>query len=116
MQLAKPCLAAETEQCQDLAPVAAATARTCTNASRLIFTDHGAIPLRICALQGSGLSEGEWVTLGAHEVDDLAVAVAHIRERHPDSTIGLWGRSMGAVTALLYSQRDPSIAGVVRCR
>jgi alpha-beta hydrolase superfamily lysophospholipase len=82
----------------------------------LIFTDHGAIPLRICALQGSGLSEGEWVTLGAHEVDDLAVAVAHIRERHPDSTIGLWGRSMGAVTALLYSQRDPSIAGVVRCR
>lgn len=54
------------------------------------------------------------MTLGAHEVDDLAVAVSHVRERHPDSTIGLWGRSMGAVTALLYSQRDPSIAGVVR--
>lgn len=30
------------------------------------------------------------------------------------STIGLWGRSMGAVTALLYSQRDPSVAGMVR--
>lgn len=29
------------------------------------------------------------------------------------STIGLWGRSMGAVTALLYSQRDPSVAGMV---
>ena len=66
--------------------------------------------------QGSGLSEGEWVTLGAHEVEDLAVAVAHVRERHPDSTVGLWGRSMGAVTALLYAQRDPSIAGVVRRR
>ena len=30
------------------------------------------------------------------------------------STIGLWGRSMGAVTALLFSQRDPSVAGMVR--
>lgn len=27
--------------------------------------------------------------------------------------IGLWGRSMGAVTALLHGDRDPSIAGMV---
>ena len=53
------------------------------------------------------------MTLGAHEVDDLGVAVAHLRARFSSCTIGLWGRSMGAVTALLYSQRDPSIAGVV---
>ena len=53
------------------------------------------------------------MTLGAHEVDDLEVAVAHLRENYPHSTIGLWGRSMGAVTALIYSSRDPSIAGVV---
>ncbi len=64
--------------------------------------------------QGSGRSEGEWVTLGAHEVGDLAAAVAHLRQAQPDAAIGLWGRSMGAVTALLYSQRNPSIAGVVR--
>jgi len=32
------------------------------------------------------------------------------------STLGLWGRSMGAVTALLYGQRNPCIAGMVsRC-
>ncbi|KAK9836936.1 hypothetical protein WJX81_000753 [Elliptochloris bilobata] len=62
---------------------------------------------------GSGRSEGEWVTLGAHEVGDLAAAVAHLRAAQPRAAIGLWGRSMGAVTALLYSQRDPSIAGVV---
>ena len=65
-------------------------------------------------LQGSGLSDGDWVTLGAREVDDLAVAVAHLRTLEYVSTIGLWGRSMGAVTALLYAQKDPSIAGVVR--
>jgi len=29
------------------------------------------------------------------------------------STIGLWGRSMGAVTALLHGDRDPCIAGMV---
>ncbi len=60
------------------------------------------------------MSDGEWVTLGAREVDDLAVAVAHLRTLEHVSTIGLWGRSMGAVTALLYARRDPSIAGVVR--
>jgi alpha-beta hydrolase superfamily lysophospholipase len=27
--------------------------------------------------------------------------------------IGLWGRSMGAVTALMYSERDLSISGMV---
>lgn len=62
---------------------------------------------------GSGLSEGSWVSLGAHEVDDLEVAVSYLRDQGSTSTIGLWGRSMGAVTALLYSHRDPSVAGVV---
>ena len=29
------------------------------------------------------------------------------------STIALWGRSMGAATALMHGERDPSIAGMV---
>ena len=29
------------------------------------------------------------------------------------STIGLWGRSMGAGTALMHAYRDHSIAGLV---
>ncbi|KAK9836696.1 hypothetical protein WJX74_006286 [Apatococcus lobatus] len=62
---------------------------------------------------GSGRSQGEYVTLGAHEVDDLEAAVAHLRQDGITGTVGLWGRSMGAVTALLFSQRDPSIAGIV---
>lgn len=64
-------------------------------------------------MQGSGTSDGDWVTLGAHEVDDLQAAVDYLRREGSTSSLGLWGRSMGAVTALLYSCRDPSIAGVV---
>ncbi|GFR51828.1 hypothetical protein Agub_g14291 [Astrephomene gubernaculifera] len=62
---------------------------------------------------GSGLSDGQWVTLGSEEVEDVEAAVEHLRAGGRVSTLGLWGRSMGAVTALLYSQRDPSIAGMV---
>ena len=65
------------------------------------------------SVQGSGLSDGEWVTLGAHEVDDLAVAVEHLRAVGLTTTIGLWGRSMGAVTAMAYARQDPSISGIV---
>ena len=54
------------------------------------------------------------MTLGALEVDDLEVAVTHLRAKHPESAVALWGRSMGAVTCLLYGHRDPSIAGMVR--
>eukprot|EP01113_Clastostelium_recurvatum_P046393 TRINITY_DN8124_c0_g1_i2.p1 TRINITY_DN8124_c0_g1~~TRINITY_DN8124_c0_g1_i2.p1 ORF type:complete len:478 (-),score=123.75 TRINITY_DN8124_c0_g1_i2:3-1436(-) len=62
---------------------------------------------------GSGLSEGEYVSLGYFEKDDVAVAVNYLRETGRVSTIGLWGRSMGAVTALLYARDDPTIAGMV---
>ena len=62
---------------------------------------------------GSGLSEGDWVTLGAREVGDLGVVVAFLRSLRFVGSVGLWGRSMGAVTALAYAARDPSIAGVV---
>lgn len=67
----------------------------------------------VYVLQGSGLSDGKWVTLGAHEVEDLGVVVRHLRSQGGVSSIGLWGRSMGAVTALLYSHSDPDIAGMV---
>jgi dienelactone hydrolase len=64
-------------------------------------------------MQGSGLSDGDWVTLGAHEVDDIAAAVEHLRVMGQTTTIGLWGRSMGAVTAMAYARQDPSISGIV---
>lgn len=62
---------------------------------------------------GSGISGGEYVTLGHNEKDDLSVAIDHLRASGDVSTIGLWGRSMGAATALLHSHRDPSIAALV---
>ena len=62
---------------------------------------------------GCGMSEGEFISLGWHERDDLACIVDHLRANRNVSTIGLWGRSMGAVTALLHGDRDPSIAGMV---
>ncbi|XP_057856452.2 uncharacterized protein LOC131065832 [Cryptomeria japonica] len=62
---------------------------------------------------GSGLSEGEYVTLGWREKDDLKAVVRFLREDEQVSCIGLWGRSMGAVTTLMYGAEDPSIAGMV---
>ncbi|XP_014509049.1 uncharacterized protein LOC106768415 isoform X1 [Vigna radiata var. radiata] len=62
---------------------------------------------------GSGLSDGEYVSLGWHEKDDLKMVVSYLRSNKQISRIGLWGRSMGAVTSLLYGAEDPSIAGMV---
>ncbi|CAN1336419.1 Uncharacterized protein YqkD [Linum perenne] len=62
---------------------------------------------------GSGLSDGEYVSLGWHEKDDLKAAVSYLRSNKNISCIGLWGRSMGAVTSILYGAEDPSIAGMV---
>lgn len=62
---------------------------------------------------GCGMSQGEYISLGYYEKDDLAVVVDYLRNTGGVSLIGLWGRSMGAVTALMYSDSDPSIACMV---
>ncbi|KAK7303471.1 hypothetical protein RJT34_14378 [Clitoria ternatea] len=62
---------------------------------------------------GSGLSDGDHVSLGWHEKDDLKMVVSHLKSNKQVSRIGLWGRSMGAVTSLLYGAEDPSISGMV---
>lgn len=62
---------------------------------------------------GCGMSQGEFVSLGWFEREDLACVVDYLRRTGKVSYIGLWGRSMGAVTALLHAHRDHSIAGLV---
>ena len=62
---------------------------------------------------GCGLSEGEYISLGWYEREDLKCVVDYLRNSGKVSLIGLWGRSMGAATALLHGHRDPSIAGMV---
>ena len=53
---------------------------------------------------GSGLSDGDFVTLGWHERHDVGSVVKYLRERGFER-VALWGRSMGAVSALLFAQR-----------
>ncbi|KAM9971775.1 hypothetical protein ACTFIW_011758 [Dictyostelium discoideum] len=75
------------------------------------------LPMNITVLvfdfSGSGLSGGQYVSLGYFEKEDVGVIVKHLRDTGKISTIGLWGRSMGAVTSILYAREDPSIAGMV---
>lgn len=61
---------------------------------------------------GCGLSGGEYVSLGWHEKEVLATVVAYLRGRGCGK-VGIWGRSMGAATALLHVDRDPGLGAVV---
>lgn len=62
---------------------------------------------------GSGLSEGEYVTLGSREHKDIECVVKYIKSQNKASKIALWGRSMGAVSSLLYGKLDTDIAAIV---
>lgn len=53
------------------------------------------------------------MSLGYYERDDLQCVIQHLRDREKATTIALWGRSMGAATALMHADRDPSIAALV---
>ena len=70
----------------------------------------------LCALDfaGSGRSQGEYVSLGAFEQHDCRALCEHLRATKRARTLLLWGRSMGAVTALLCGARnEPGVVGVV---
>ena len=56
---------------------------------------------------GSGLSDGEYVTLGAREHKDIECVVQYLRTLPTVSRVALWGRSMGAVSSILYARADP---------
>lgn len=62
---------------------------------------------------GSGKSEGDYVTLGYYERHDVKCVVDYLRGSGRVSTISLWGRSMGAATALMYASMDTSIKAIV---
>eukprot|EP00242_Pyramimonas_sp_CCMP2087_P018462 CAMPEP_0198204502 /NCGR_PEP_ID=MMETSP1445-20131203/7910_1 /TAXON_ID=36898 /ORGANISM="Pyramimonas sp., Strain CCMP2087" /LENGTH=614 /DNA_ID=CAMNT_0043876401 /DNA_START=312 /DNA_END=2157 /DNA_ORIENTATION=- len=80
----------------------------------LSFCLHLGLDLVTLDLSGSGLSEGEFVSLGYYEEDDVRVLCDYLRVKLGISQIALWGRSMGAVTAALYvTTRDPTIQCVV---
>ncbi|KAF0975618.1 hypothetical protein FDP41_005612 [Naegleria fowleri] len=62
---------------------------------------------------GSGLSEGDYVSLGNYEKQDVGTIVEYLWSTKRVSRIGLWGRSMGAATSIMYASIDQSIAGIV---
>lgn len=89
------------------------------NSSSRLEAAEGIVPLLGAGIMlvcfdfaGSGLSDGEYISLGYFEKDDVDVVVTHLRDSKKVSMIGLWGRSMGAVTALMHADRDPSLAGI----
>jgi pimeloyl-ACP methyl ester carboxylesterase len=64
-------------------------------------------------LAGSGLSGGEYISLGHHEEKDVSVVLNHLRQSGTASAIALWGRSMGAAAAMLRASEDPDLAACV---
>ena len=55
---------------------------------------------------GSGPSDGDYVSLGWHEKEDLKCAVSFLRTNKQVSRIDLRARSMGAVTSLLHGAEE----------
>ena len=55
---------------------------------------------------GCGNSDGQWVTLGWKEKDDLKAVLKHLKELGKTSKVALWGRSMGGSTALMYDKEQ----------
>lgn len=54
---------------------------------------------------GCGKSQGEFVTLGWKEQDDLELLINNLTRDYKATQIALWGRSMGAVTSIMYAKR-----------
>eukprot|EP00929_Paragymnodinium_shiwhaense_P012588 TRINITY_DN11995_c0_g1_i1.p1 TRINITY_DN11995_c0_g1~~TRINITY_DN11995_c0_g1_i1.p1 ORF type:complete len:639 (-),score=109.71 TRINITY_DN11995_c0_g1_i1:88-2004(-) len=62
---------------------------------------------------GAGLSEGEYISLGHHEQEDVRLVLRYLRSLDSITSIAIWGRSMGAVTGIFVTATDPDIAACV---
>jgi pimeloyl-ACP methyl ester carboxylesterase len=52
---------------------------------------------------GSGKSDGDYVSLGYYERYDLETMIQYLQQNYGNLEIVLWGRSMGASTALMHA-------------
>ena len=75
------------------------------------------LPKNICLFSfdfcGCGKSEGDYIYLGYYEKDDVHCVIEYLLKSKKVSKIGLWGRSMGAVTALMYASEHPSLVSAL---
>ena len=70
------------------------------------------INLFVFDFSGSGISEGKYISLGYHEKEDLNVVMDFVCKLPGVGKIGLWGRSMGAATTMLYAHKDPRVSAI----
>ena len=62
------------------------------------------ISLVLLDFSGCGISEGEFISLGYFEREDTLIVLEYVQNWDKNiSEFGIWGRSMGAATALLLS-------------
>ena len=74
--------------------------------SALLYVERVlATGINMCSFDfsGTGLSEGEYVSLGAHEQFDVLDVLDHVCQNYGMSKYILWGRSMGAAAAIKFS-------------
>lgn len=62
-----------------------------------------------------GQSEGTYTTVGITETQDLESVLEYLKEKEEVKHFFLWGRSMGAVSAIRHSAivKNPSVLGMV---
>ena len=70
------------------------------------------INLFVVDFPGCGLSEGEYISLGYHESHDVKILVDFIEKIPGVGYIGIWGRSMGAATTMIYAHKDERIKAI----
>lgn len=58
---------------------------------------------------GSGMSEGQTISLGFRESEDLAAIVSEVRKL-ANRRLLLWGRSMGASTSNIFCDFSTSLS------
>jgi alpha-beta hydrolase superfamily lysophospholipase len=79
------------------------------------FADRGAV-VHAYDQRGHGRSEGTPAYVDSFDqyLDDLALFHEHVRTRHPDAPLFLFGHSMGGLVVLKYVlERAPTLRGLV---
>ncbi|EAX93535.1 Clan SC, family S9, unassigned serine peptidase [Trichomonas vaginalis G3] len=73
------------------------------------------VGVHVCCFDyiGCGESEGKYVTLGYYEVDDTKSVIDQVRATFKCTKYALWGRSMGAATALLYAAKYHDVSSII---
>lgn len=63
---------------------------------------------------GSGLSDGDYVSLGWKEAADLAVVARYLRNLGTVSSLAAWGCSMGAAAIIFYMAKAPGASAATK--